>query len=134
MNELEGWEKIKLLGAKTHEELKEIYASSDVFVCPSITAQDGDSEGVPTVIMEAMVSELPVVASNSGGITQLIKDGVSGLLCEEKSVWQLVDNICCLLDDAELYQRIVRNGKKTMEQYDYCAIAEKYVEMIKRIQ
>lgn len=131
MNDRVGWEKIKLLGAKTHEELKAIYASADVFVCPSITAQDGDVEGFGLVMLEAMASGLPVVASNSGGIAQLIKDGINGLLCEEKSVWQLVDNICSLLNDGVLYQKIVENGKRTIEEYDYCIIAKKYNIMLK---
>lgn len=130
MNDRVGWEKIKLLGAKTHEELKAIYASADVFVCPSITAQDGDVEGFGLVMLEAMASGLPVVASNSGGIAQLIEDGVNGLLCEEKSVWQLVDNICSLLNDMDLYQKIVENGKRTIEEYDYCIIAKKYIGII----
>lgn len=58
---------IRFLGAKTKEELRTIYASSDIFVVPSITAKDGDKEGVPTAIIEAMASELPVIASDSGG-------------------------------------------------------------------
>ena len=126
INERAGWMKVKLLGAKTHEELKKLYASSDVFVCPSITAMDGDVEGFGLVMLEAMASGLPIVASNSGGIVQLIEDGVNGLLCEEKSIWQLIDNICSLLSNEDFYQQIAKNGKKTVEQYDYCLISKKY--------
>ena len=123
--QLEG-NKVQFLGGKTHEELKTIYASSDIFAAPSVTAKDGDQEGFGLVMLEAMASGLPVVANDSGGISQLIENGVNGLLCAEKCIWQLVDNISSLLNDGNLYQRIIGNGEKTIEQYDYCSIAEMY--------
>lgn len=123
--------KVKFLGGKTHDELKTVYASADIFVAPSITTKDGDQEGFGLVMLEAMASGLPVVASRSGGIPQLIKDGFNGLLCEEKCVWQLADNICSLLNDPKLYQKIVNNGKATIAEYDYCNIAKKYYGIIK---
>ena len=67
--------KIRFVGSKTHEELKTIYASADIFVAPSIVAKDGDQEGVPTTIMEAMASGLPVISTNTGGIADIIVDG-----------------------------------------------------------
>lgn len=125
--------KIRFLGGKTHDELRIVYASADLFVAPSVTATDGDQEGLPTTIMEAMASGLPVVASRSGGIAQMVKDGVNGLLCEEKCVWQLVDNICSLLNDKDLYQKIVKGEADTIKEYDYDNIAQKYSEIMKRI-
>lgn len=121
---------VQFLGSKTHEELKTIYASADILAVPSITDRKGAQEGLPTVILEAMASELPVVASKTGGIPQLIIDGVNGLLCEEKCVWQLADNICSLLNDEELYQKIVKEGEKTVREYDYHVIAEKYHDIL----
>lgn len=122
--------KVRFLGGKTHDELKTIYASADIFVAPSITAKDGDQEGLGLVILEAMASGLPVVASHSGGISQLIKDGVNGLMCDEKCVWQLADNISSLLDDCGLAQKIIQGAKKVVEKYDYVNIAEQYREKI----
>lgn len=130
INTLAGWNKVEFFGAKTHEELRNVYASADVFVCPSVTAKGGDQEGLPTTIMEAMASGLPVVASNSGGIAQLIKDGVNGLLCEEKCVWQIVDNISSLLDDETLRSSIIAESRKTIEEYDYHVIADRYKKLI----
>ncbi len=130
INILAECEKIKFLGNRTHEELRKIYASADVFVCPSITAQDGGREGFGLVLLEAMASGLPVVASKSGGIVQIIKDGENGLLCEERCVWQLVDNICTLCNDKSLYQRITENGGKLVNKYDYIQTADKYKRLI----
>ena len=130
VNKCAGIEKIKFIGAKTHDKLRVIYASADVFVAPSITAKNGDKEGLPTVLLEAMASGLPTVASKISGIPQLIKDGENGLLCDEKCVWQLADNICSLLDDESLYKKIAENGKETARKYDYSHISQKYSQVL----
>lgn len=123
----------KFLGSKSHEELKIIYASADVLVVPSIIDHKGAQEGLPTVILEAMASKLPVIATKTGGIPQLIQDGVNGLLCDEKCVWQLSDHICSLLDDKNLYNEIVNNGYQTVKKYDYSNIAEEYYKILEDV-
>ena len=123
---------IIFLGSKTHKELKTIFASADVFCLPSITTSGGDQEGMPTVLFEAMASGLPIVASNSGGVSQLIKDGYNGLLCEEKNVWQISDNISSLLDDPELYKKLRLNGLNTAAECSYEKRAEEFASVINR--
>lgn len=59
-----------------------------------------------------MAFGLPVVAINSGGISTIVQDGLKWLLCDEKCVWQIADNICSLLDDEKLYKKIIENSKK----------------------
>lgn len=125
-------DKVQFWGSRTHDELKTIYASANVFVAPSITMADGAKEGFGLVILEAMASGLPVVASNSGGIVQLIEDGVNGLLCEERDVERLSISIQNILSDEELYCRLVNNSKKTIEQYDYSTIGEKYNAILRQ--
>lgn len=126
-------DKIAFLGPKTHQELKRIYASADVFVAPSITAKDGDKEGFGLVFLEAMASGLPVVGSDSGGIVEIIKDGENGFLTEEKSPKQLADKINRLLEDQELYDRMAINARETAEQYDYSKIALCYRELLDKL-
>lgn len=123
-------DKVTFLGAKNHTELREIYASADIMVVPSVTAKDGDQEGLPVVVMEAMASGLPVVASMSGGISQMICDRENGLLCEEKNVAQLSDQINSILYDEELYEKLKKGSKETALLYDYSVIAEKYRNVI----
>lgn len=119
-------EKVIFLGAKTHEELKTIYASADIFVAPSVIAKDGGQEGFGLVMLEAMASGLPVVASDTGGISQLIHDGINGLLCKERNVGQLKSNILRLMQDDDLYKKIVSGGDETVKKYDYSEIAKAY--------
>jgi len=123
-------DRVQFWGSKTHNELRTIYASADVFVAPSITAKDGDQEGVPTTIMEAMASGLPVVASNSGGITDVIENGKNGLLCKEKNVEELHCAIQHILSSGEEQSEAIN---ETVKQYSYEVLAENYRQVYCRI-
>lgn len=125
--------KIKFLGAKTHEELKIIYASADLFVAPSITIDNGKQEGLGLVILEAMASGLPVVASRSGGIVDLIRDNENGLLVEEKNVDYLALTINNLLKNNDMYNKFVEASILTAKQYDYKVIAQKFAQILNKI-
>lgn len=124
--------KVRFFGARTHEELKIIYASADVFVAPSVTAEDGDQEGLGLVILEAMCSGLAVVASDSGGIKDVVHDGYNGLLAEEKNSADLANKIKILLKDEAFYKRIVCNSAESVQQYDYNVLAKKYCGLLNK--
>lgn len=123
-------EKVSFLGAKTHEELKTIYASSDIFVAPSITAKDGDKEGFGLVFLEAMSSGLPVIGSNSGGIPSIVKNEENGFLVEEKDVNGLAEKINLLISDETLWNIYSKNAVKTAQKYDYSKIAQEYAQKL----
>lgn len=118
------------LGAKTHEELKTIYASADIFVMPSITAQNGGKEGFGLVALEAMASGLAVVASDSGGISQLIEDGVNGFLCEERNSQELAKKIKILLTDQKMADKMSQGALDIAARYDYHVLAERFMEVM----
>lgn len=131
---LEYKEKVVFLGPKSHEDLKNIYASADIFVAPSITAKDGDKEGFGLVILEAMASGLPVVGSNSGGIPTIIKDGINGFLTEEKNSMDISEKINILLNNPNLYEKMCIAAINSAQQYDYKVIAEKYRMILEKIK
>ncbi len=78
-------EKVELTGEKSSEEVLRIMAASDILLAPSKTAEDGDSEGIPNVLKEAMFLGLYTVSTYHSGIPELIQNGVNGFLVEEKS-------------------------------------------------
>ena len=123
-------DKIEFIGSKTHEELKTVYASADLFVAPSITAKNGDVEGLSLVNLEAMASGLPVIAGALGGTGDLIQSGENGILLKEKDVDDLANKINLLLQDHQEYEKIVSNGLITVAQYDYAVIGKKYADLL----
>lgn len=79
-------EKIRFMGKVVKEEVVTLMQEADVFLHHSVTAENGDQEGIPTVIMEAMASGLTVVSTYHAGIPELIKDRETGYLVVEKDV------------------------------------------------
>ncbi len=74
--------RVRFHGARTEHEVREMLARADVFVLPSIVASDGQMEGLPVALIEALASGVPTVATRMSGIPELIEDGRTGLLAE----------------------------------------------------
>lgn len=125
--------KIQFWGAKTHSELPKIYASADLFVAPSITAQNGDKEGVPTTIVEAMASGIPVIGTNHSGIPELICNGENGFLVEEKDVVALKEKIDLILTSDDIRKKFIKNGLKTAQSRSFENIAKEYASLLNNI-
>ncbi len=83
------------------EEALELYKNADIFLLPSITSSQGDMEGIPVSLMEAMACGLPVVATMHSGIPELVIDGQTGYLVPEKDVNSIADRIIQLAGDSE---------------------------------
>lgn len=126
-------DKICFMGSRTHEELIKIYASADVFVAPSITAADGDKEGLGLVLLEAMASGLPVIGSNSGGIPEIVHDGKNGFLTREKDSKAIAQKVNVLLTNREEYEKMSENAVLTAKEYDYKVLGKKYSRLIKEV-
>ncbi|MEX2758100.1 MAG: glycosyltransferase [Candidatus Sigynarchaeota archaeon] len=92
---------IYFLGPRDRREIQSLYADSDIFLLPSVTAPDGDKEGTPTVLMEAQAMQLPVVSTLHSGIPEVVHDGVSGLLIAEKDVEGIVHALKVLIHSPE---------------------------------
>jgi glycosyltransferase involved in cell wall biosynthesis len=73
-------EHVTLLGARTQQEVRELLDWAHVFAAPSVVGADGNADGLPTVLLEAMATGVPCVASRVTGIPEAIIDGVTGLL------------------------------------------------------
>ncbi|NLE06592.1 MAG: glycosyltransferase, partial [Crenarchaeota archaeon] len=84
-------DRVKFVGLVDKYRVRELMNKADCFVHHSITGKDGDKEGLPTVIMEALAMQLPVISTYHAGIPELIEHEKNGLLTEEKDIDALAD-------------------------------------------
>jgi glycosyltransferase involved in cell wall biosynthesis len=117
---------VRLLGAVTQDRVRQLYAESDIFVLPCIVARDGDRDGIPVSLMEAMASGLPVVSTRVSGIPELVTHEQEGLLVEQGNITGLAVTMARLLADATARERLGRAGReKILQKFDVrCNIAE----------
>ncbi|WP_284152459.1 glycosyltransferase family 4 protein [Desulfofustis limnaeus] len=118
---------IHFLGEVTNPE--DYMPVTDIFLFPSRL------EGFPNVLLEAMASGLPTVASAIGGTVDLIIDGQNGLLFDRDDSEQMLGKIEMLIEDADLRKRLGKNGRTSVRQnYAFETIAQQYLELYKRLQ
>lgn len=108
---------IEFLGALSSEEIFSLYQENrvDLVVLPSIVTDDGDKEGIPVALMEAMSYSIAVVSTNTGGIPELLDDGC-GIMVREKDPVQLADAIGKLAHDKNYRASLGQSGKMKVEQ------------------
>lgn len=106
IRELDLTDVVTMQPAVTQEELQKIYHQATLFVLPCQIAANGDRDGIPNVLVEAMATGLPVISTNISGIPELIEHGVSGLLVPEKNAEALAAAIAQLIASAELRQSL----------------------------
>ena len=118
--------RVSFTGFISQEQLREIYYASHIFVHPSQTGRDGNQEGIPNSMLEAMASGLAVFATEHGGIPEAIENGVSGVLVPERDHEKLG---AALLDAAKnpgFLSRIARNGAESVRKnFDLRAQADR---------
>lgn len=94
---------VNFTGHLGHDAVRKYMESARVCAVPSVTAPDGDSEGLPMVLLEAQAMGIPVVATRHAGIPEGILDGEHGLLCDEFDVAGLAHHIAHLLTNQQLW-------------------------------
>ncbi|MEM1295165.1 MAG: glycosyltransferase [Verrucomicrobiota bacterium] len=114
-NQLGVGDQIEFLGFLNQQELKEEVSRAHLFLHPSRIGTDGNQEGVPNSMLEAMATGLPVVATRHGGIPEAIQENESGLLVDEEDWEGLSGLILHLLKDATLYRRIATTARESVE-------------------
>lgn len=101
------------------------YRRADVFALTPCVTADGDRDGVPNVIVEAMACGLPVVATDAGGVGEIVRPDGNGLLAAPGDVEAVAGHLHRLVTDPELRQRLGAAGRRTVEEgYDVEAAAQ----------
>ena len=103
-------ELVQLPGAKPQHELRERLAGASAFALPSVPEAQGGMDNLPTVIMEAMATGLPVVSTRIGGIPEMVIDNETGFLVEPNDIVTLAGAIEKVTNDRSLGQRLGRAG------------------------
>jgi len=126
VNETEMNDRIVFFGHKNFEETMGILKISDIFVNPSYT------EGLPTVVIEAGLCAKAIIATDVGGTREIIEDGKSGILIQQKNIDSLKDRIEFLIKNPEIRLRLGENAYKEIKnKFDWIISINKYLKIFK---
>ncbi|MES1021816.1 glycosyltransferase [Gloeocapsa sp. BRSZ] len=125
---------VTLLGQRNQQEIIEFLNNSHIFVAPSVTAQDGNQEGIPNTLKEAMAMGLPVVATKHSGISELVEDGVSGFLVPERDADAIAQKLSYLIKHPETWADIGLAARKSVEaQYEIQKLNNELVDIYQNL-
>lgn len=114
-------------GAVPNGDLPAYYRAADVLVAPSVASSEGDTEGLPVVLMEAAASGIPMVASRIGGIPDLVQHERTGLLVEPADPEAIASAITRLLSDEGLRQSLAANARRVvLERYSWDDVVDRF--------
>lgn len=131
VNDMDIEDEVVFAGFVSNEEKIEYLSLADVLVVPSIVTGEGDTEGLPVVIMEGLAAGIPVIATDVGGISDAIIDQETGLLVETASHSALIDGVKQLREDKQLRETLQRNGQKfARDTLSWDIIAKRYLSVI----
>ena len=117
---------VHFLGERSRETIIQALHSSDVFVLTPTVTEDGDRDGIPNVLVEAMACGLPVVSTSAGGIPELVTHSENGFLTAPGDVASIENHIGTLLDSPKLRQQMGVAARRTVESgYDVNMAAER---------
>jgi glycosyltransferase involved in cell wall biosynthesis len=126
-------ERVSFTGFISQEQLREIYYRSHIFLHPSQTGRDGNQEGVPNSMLEAMATGLPVFATEHGGIPEAIENGMSGVLVPERDDEALGRALLDAARDPASLSQIARRGADAVRQnFDLSTQAQRLEEVYLR--
>ena len=125
---------IIFMGKLSPEDLANEYRTANVFTLPAIVDHKGDTEGLGVVLIEAMELGLPIVASNVGGIPDVVVDGESGILVPEKDPVALAEAFKRLEANPTLIQKLLAGARNRIEEcFTWDGIIERQVEVYKKV-
>ena len=107
---------VTLAGPIPREDLIKLYPRATVFAAPSVVGKDGNRDGLPTVLIEAMALGVPVIATPVTGIPELVRDGETGQIVPERAPEELADAIQRAIQNPQWNRDLARNGRALVEE------------------
>ena len=121
-------------GKLSPEDLANEYRTANVFTLPAIVDSKGDTEGLGVVLIEAMELGLPIVASNVGGIPDVVIDGESGILVPEKDPEALADAFKRLEENPSLIEKLLVGARKRINEcFTWNGIIERQIDVYNKV-
>ncbi|MCW2599999.1 MAG: Colanic acid biosynthesis glycosyltransferase WcaL [Frankiales bacterium] len=125
---------VVLEGARREDEMTAFLHGADCYVQPSVVAQNGQMEGIPVALMEAMAAGLPVVATALSGVPELVRDGVTGLLVPPRDAKALAEAIIAVRRCPDDAARRAEAGRQLVQQeFSLDASAQQLSALIERV-
>lgn len=106
---------VELVGVMPQEQIKKYLSEASIFVLPSVVTKEGDMDGIPVALMEAMSVGLPVISTTVSGIPELIKNNINGLIVEPHDPQALSDSMAKIFNDPDLAYKFSSNARATIE-------------------
>ncbi len=107
-------DRILLLGKMTQDQLANLYPQAELFVLPCKVLENGDQDGIPNVLFEAMVCGVPIISTEIPGIRELVEHQKNGLLVEQRNAQALADAMELLISSPRLRSDLARKGRQTV--------------------
>ena len=119
--------RIHFPGVVLRDTLPDLYRAADLFVLPAVHDSKGNVDGLPNVILEAMATGLPIIASEISGIPLAVGHGIEGLLVPEREQRRLEEALLALLGDSALRERMGRASRHKAEtDLTWTSVSSKY--------
>ena len=127
-------EHVRLIGWLPHAESLDTLRSSHIFLQPSTRTAEGDMDGIPNALKEAMATGMPVVATHHSGIPELVEDSMSGFLVPEGNVDALVKRLTQLLLDPLAWQPIGRAAReRVLNRFDVQPVTASLLDLYQSV-
>lgn len=107
---------VTLLGAVSHDEIIREMQRAHIFALASTTTHEGNQEGIPNVLKEAMASGLPVISTRHAGIPELVRTGKSGILVQERDTEEMAQALLHLIQSPDQWNKMGKAGRKTVKR------------------
>lgn len=128
---------VDMPGFVPHDQLRDFMQNHDALIVPSVVHRNGDRDGIPNVIMEALSHCMPVIATDVCGIAEVIRDGETGLLVPQRDPRALALAVRRILEDKEQARRMAEAGQALVQRMfdgdaNITALRDLYVSQLRR--
>ena len=126
---------VTLLGPLEQASVLNLYQTSDIFALPCVVAHDGNQDGLPVVLLEAMACELPVITTPTAGIVDAVSDDETGLLVQERDAHDLARALERLVVNGTLRSRLGKQARqKILEDFQIQSNAAKLAAIFYQVK